>query len=120
MRTASILIREAAYSLLELSGDLEKIEKIEAKPKLFFVATIFHPAYPMTGIFPKAQQAIDAVISVLQEEKIGPKFEQRDSGWFFKSPLGPTVATVTIKKLGDWDDWKTTVPETDTTTWSAR
>jgi hypothetical protein len=43
-----------------------------------------------------------------------------DSGWVFYGPFKKRIATIHIKKIGSWDDWGTMVPETDTTTWSAR
>jgi hypothetical protein len=116
MKAASTLVLDAAYSLMDLSRELEKHEKTQAA-KFLFLAQTYYPAYQMTGIYETAQDAIDAVLGTLKEG-IGP--EMYDSGWVFYGPFKKRIATIHIKKIGSWDDWGTMVPETDTTRWSAR
>jgi hypothetical protein len=110
MRTASTLIREAAYSLLELSGDLEKIEKIEAKPKLLFLAQTYHPAYPMEAIFESYHKAIRAIQEILKGDLYELETETFDSGWVFYRKSGSfvtRVATLRVKQIGSWDEFGT-------------
>jgi hypothetical protein len=85
---------------------------------ILFLATTYHPAYPMTGIFTTAQEAIDATLSVVGGDKTTWTLE--DSGWFFKGRLGQVVGTILVKKLGSWDDFGPKCQDPKLTTWSAR